>query len=118
MTSSGGSTRWTYAYEPFGSLRREQRSGDSAPTNFLKFTGEYLDPTGLYHLRARQYDPASGRFTAPDPVSPRVGEPADGQYVYVANRPTLLVDPSNPGHGTGGPGKGGGKEGGGKGGKS
>ena len=23
----------------------------------MKFTGEYLDPTGLYHLRARQYDP-------------------------------------------------------------
>jgi RHS repeat-associated protein len=94
MTSSSGSTRWTYAYEPFGALRTEQRSGDSAPTNFMKFTGEYLDPTGLYHLRARQYDPATGRLQRPDPVESHVHSPLIASYVYAANRPTVMVDPS------------------------
>src|SRR5919106_3153850 len=94
MTSSSGSRRWTYAYEPFGSIRTEQRSGGSAPTNFMKFTGEYLDPTGLYHLRARQYDPAIGRFLRPDPVDLAAGAPNVSSYAYAANRPTVLVDPS------------------------
>jgi RHS repeat-associated protein len=94
MTSSGGSTRWTYAYEPFGTLRTEQRSGGSAPTNYMKFTGEYLDPTGLYHLRARQFDPSVGRFLRPDPVNPRFGASFVASYAYVADRPTVMADPS------------------------
>jgi RHS repeat-associated protein len=94
VTSSSGSRRWTYAYEPFGRTRTEQRSGDSAPTNFMKFTGEYLDPTGLYHLRARQYDPALGRFATADPESLPTGTPGSAPYAYVANRPTVLHDPS------------------------
>jgi RHS repeat-associated protein len=60
----------------------------------MKFTGEYLDPTGLYHLRARQYDPAIGRFLRPDPVEHAVRSPFIAGYVYAANRPTVLVDPS------------------------
>ncbi|MCI0634308.1 MAG: peptidoglycan DD-metalloendopeptidase family protein, partial [Actinobacteria bacterium] len=94
MTSSSGSRRWTWSYEPFGVIRTEQRSGGGAPTNFMKFTGQYLDPTDLYHLRARQYDPASGRFLRPDPVDAAVGTPLISAYVYAANRPTVMVDPS------------------------
>ncbi|MBA3431189.1 MAG: peptidoglycan DD-metalloendopeptidase family protein [Actinobacteria bacterium] len=93
VTSSSGSRRWTYAYEPFGTLTTEQRSGGNAPTNSMKFTGEHLDPTGLYHLRARQYDPVSGRFLRPDPARAG-GAPVDSAYVYAGNRPTVLIDPS------------------------
>ena len=92
LTSSSGATEWTYAYEPFGSTRVETSS--SGPTNFMKFTGEYLDPTGLYHLRARQYDPSSGRFPQRDPVDVASGAPAISAYAYGANRPTVFVDPS------------------------
>ena len=92
MTSSSGATQWTYAYEPFGTTRTE--TSTSGPTNFMKFAGEYLDPTGLYHLRARQYDPATGQFGRPDPVDPGVGDALVAAYVYVANRPTVLLDPS------------------------
>jgi RHS repeat-associated protein len=61
----------------------------------MQFTGEYLDATpGLYHLRARQYDPAVGRFTAADPVAPAVTDPYVAAYAYVNNRPTVLVDPA------------------------
>ena len=94
MTSSSGSRRWTWSYEPFGTIRTEQRSGGSAPTNFMKFTGEYLDPTGLYHLRARQYDPLTGRFLRPDPVDASSGSPITSAFVYAGNRPTVMVDPS------------------------
>jgi RHS repeat-associated protein len=94
VTSSSGSQRWTYAYEPFGTILTEERSGGNAPTNVMKFTGEYLDATGLYHLRARQYDPASGRFLSPDPLSPAADQPQVSTFAYVQNRPTVLRDPS------------------------
>jgi len=46
-------------------------------------TGERQNrPTRPYHLRARQYDPATGRFAAPDPTG------------YAANNPATLTDPS------------------------
>lgn len=62
--------------------------------NVLKFAGELLDPTGLYYLRARLYDPSSGRFTRRDPASPDPGEPYISSYAYAANRPTSMIDPS------------------------
>ena len=58
------------------------------------FTGEYTDHTGLLHLRARQYDPALGRFLSTDPVAPPLADPYIGAYVYVRNNPTVLMDPS------------------------
>lgn len=94
VTSSSGSTRWTYAYEPFGTILTEQKSGGNPPTNAMKFAGEYLDPTELYHLRARQYDPAIGRFLRSDPVDSSGSSPLASAYAYAANRPTVLVDPS------------------------
>src|SRR5207248_2244988 len=57
LTNSTGASMWTEVYEPFGSIRTETKNAGGAPANFMKFMGEYLDPTGLYYLRARQYDP-------------------------------------------------------------
>ncbi len=94
VTSAAGTTQWTYAYEPFGAARTEVQDDSSAPQNSLKFAGEYMDPTGLYHLRARQLDPALGRFLTRDPVDLSVSEPYLGAHLYAADRPTLLVDPS------------------------
>ena len=94
LTSSSGARRWTWSYDPFGVIRTEQRTGGNAPANYMKFAGEYLDPTGHYHLRARQYDPVTGRFLRRDPVDTGVGTPLISAYAYAANRPTVLVDPS------------------------
>jgi RHS repeat-associated protein len=61
----------------------------------MRFAGEYLDTaTTLYHLRARQYDPAVGRFLALDPVAPSLGMSYVSGYLYANSRPTALVDPS------------------------
>lgn len=47
-------------------------AADAGPSGDFRFHGEWLETTtGLYHLRARDYDPATGRFLTRDP------EPAD-----------------------------------------
>jgi RHS repeat-associated protein len=52
------------------------------------FTGEqYDEDSGLYYLRARHYDPATGRFLSQDPL------PLGNRYSYVGNNPVNYVDP-------------------------
>ncbi|WP_432835727.1 RHS repeat-associated core domain-containing protein [Dactylosporangium sp. CA-092794] len=61
----------------------------------LGFHGQYRDDqTGLYDVRARDYDPATGRFTAPDPVAADPGTPFAATYHYGYNRPGVFTDPS------------------------
>ena len=53
------------------------------------------DPTGLIYLRARWYDPATGRFLTRDPFPGLATLPTTQHpYVYVGNNPVNLVDPS------------------------
>jgi RHS repeat-associated protein len=95
MTNSSGAKQWTYVWEPFGTKRTETKNAGSAPANMMRFAGEYMDTaTSLYHLRARQYDPAIGRFLATDPITQPLSDPYLSSYVYADNRPTVLVDPS------------------------
>lgn len=94
VTSGAGTSQWSYSYEPFGSVRTTTKLDLLAPDNPMRFTGEYQDPTGLYHLRARQYDPGLGRFTATDPWPAGPSDPYVSTYAYVNNRPALFVDPS------------------------
>jgi RHS repeat-associated protein len=59
------------------------------------FTGAYVEPAieGM-HLRARDYDAATGRFVSLDPLERSLSQTAVSAYTYVENRPTLQVDPS------------------------
>ena len=58
-SATGASLAWT-EYTPFGTIRASGATSQ-APTNLFRFIGEYRDgTTGLYHLRARQYDPTAG----------------------------------------------------------
>ena len=54
----------------------------------FRFTGTYLDPTGLYTMGARSYDPHLGRFTQPDPS----GQEAN-LHLYAGGDP---VNPHRP----------------------
>jgi RHS repeat-associated protein len=94
LTDSSGASQWTYAYEPFGSTRIETEDVTSPPPNPIRFAGEYRDPTGLYNLRARLYEPSFGRLLQPDPLSPGLSAPSASPFVYAADAPTFLVDPS------------------------
>ncbi len=64
-------------------------SGTGAFSNEWRFTGEQRDSdSGLYYLRARYYDPGTGRFMSQDPL------PSGNLYAYVGNNPLNFVDPS------------------------
>ena len=95
LTNATGAKQWTETYEPYGSIKTETNNSGTAPTNLMKFAGEQLDATGLYHLRARQYDPGTGRFTGADPIGaiPQAGA-SEATYIYASDAPTAMVDPS------------------------
>lgn len=93
VTDTVPATGATYTYEAFGAPRTSPTN--QTISNPVTFAGEYQDPTtGLYNLRARDYDPTSGRFTALDPIAQDIHDPYIAAYVYANNQPTLLVDPS------------------------
>ncbi|MGH9194501.1 MAG: RHS repeat-associated core domain-containing protein [Acidimicrobiia bacterium] len=94
LTDATGGTDWNYSYEPFGKSRQALKADPLAPDNPMRFTGQYLDPTGMYHLRARQYDPELGRFGAPDPLDSRLTRGYASVYRYALNQPTQMIDPS------------------------
>ncbi|MFY1634563.1 RHS repeat-associated core domain-containing protein [Solwaraspora sp. WMMB335] len=69
-------------------------TGDYAD-NPLRFHGQYLDhTTGLYDVRARDYDATTGRFTSPDPIAAAADTAFTQTYHYGYNRPTVLTDPT------------------------
>ncbi len=94
-TDSAGATQWTRLYEPFGVKRSETKDSSTAPAVPLGYAGEYNEPaSGLYDLRARQYDPAVGRFLSEDPVSPAMTDGYGSAYAYTDDQPTVFTDPS------------------------
>jgi RHS repeat-associated protein len=77
-------------------------TSDTSPENALRqfkalaslVAGRFvLRATGLYHLRARQYDASSGRFLSQDPVF-QSASVSGSPYAYAADGPTVMVDPT------------------------
>ena len=97
LTDGLGSTR--YLIDEHGLAGSEQQYdifgtpfGASENGNNFLFTGEQFDrESGLIYLRARYYDPATGRFISKDPLGLRAGH---NMYVYVKNNPVTFTDPS------------------------
>lgn len=73
----------TYLYKPFGGVL-VVTSPSTDPR--LKFAAQELDSCGLYHMGARYYDPALGRFLSRDPA----GE----GYAYAYDDPLSYLDPT------------------------
>ncbi|MEU1729778.1 RHS repeat-associated core domain-containing protein [Streptosporangium sp. NPDC020145] len=72
-----------------------ERSVAAGPDNPLRFTGAYQDSTtgdGNYYLRARNYNPGTGRFSSVDPMPTGVG--ATSAYTYASNNPLVYTDPT------------------------
>ena len=65
-------------------------------TNSYLYTGQQFDSlTSLYSLRARYYAPNLGRFLSQDTYPYDFSNPVElNRYVYTANNPTNLTDPS------------------------
>jgi RHS repeat-associated protein len=63
LSDAQGNIIQRYEYSPFGEVLAAEGQRPSA----LQYTGEQKDlDTGLIYLRARWYDPATGRFTTRD----------------------------------------------------
>ncbi len=92
LSDASASVTDTYSYDAFGGAL----ASNGATLNAYRFAGEQLDAhTGLYYLRARDYDPATGRFTARDPFGGLTHDPKTlHKYVYCANDPVNHVDPT------------------------
>ncbi|MGH2458094.1 MAG: RHS repeat-associated core domain-containing protein, partial [Chloroflexota bacterium] len=59
------------------------------------YTGQQADGNGLVYLRARYYDPTSGRFLSQDPLRGAFADPQTlNPYAYAGNNPPTLADPT------------------------
>ena len=91
LTDSNGNPTDTYEYDAYGNSFT--KSG-ATPNNFL-YRGEQYDPDlGLYYLRARYYNPASGRFYSRDPKDGHRKNPQSlHKYLYTNGDPVNGIDP-------------------------
>jgi fibro-slime domain-containing protein/RHS repeat-associated protein len=92
LTNSQGVVTDSYSYDAFGQLL----ASTGTTVNSYLYTGEQKDDAaGLYYLRARNYDPAIGRFMTQDLHQGSLEEPASlNKYVYVQNNPVNMTDPT------------------------
>jgi RHS repeat-associated protein len=74
---------------------RAVRSTNGTLSTSMLFTGQQLDVASeLYYLRARYYDPESGRFLTRDSFRGWFASPqSQNPYAYVTNNPVFYVDP-------------------------
>lgn len=78
-------------YDPFGVILDEDLDTGFARAPF-GFAGGLHEPlTGLVLFGARDYEPATGRWTAKDPIL--FGGDSANLYLYVGGDPVNLVDP-------------------------
>jgi RHS repeat-associated protein len=91
LTNSAGMVTDTYDYDAFGN--QISHTG-STPNNYL-YRGEQFDPDlGLYYLRARYYNPLTGRFMSRDPEDGDLTNPKTlHKYLYAEGDPINLLDP-------------------------
>jgi RHS repeat-associated protein len=82
----------TYDYDAFGN---KINTTGTTPNNYL-YRGEQWDPDlGLYYLRARYYNPATGRFMSRDPEDGHISIPVTlHKYLYASGNPVNRIDRS------------------------
>jgi RHS repeat-associated protein len=89
ITDQAKQVQNTYAYTPFGMITKDESFHQP-----FTFSGEYgvlEEPSGLYYMRARYYDPQIGRFISEDPIRFAGGDV--NLYAYVGNNPVNFADP-------------------------
>jgi RHS repeat-associated protein len=92
LTGSSGTVTDSYLYRAFGELINTSGS----TTNAYRYGGRHgysYDPDlANYHIRARRYDPTSGRWWSRDPLDFIAGDA--NLYRYSSNKAPNALDPS------------------------
>jgi RHS repeat-associated protein len=93
LANGSGTITDTYDYTAFGEL---YGTPSGSTVNSYLYTSQMFDnATGLYSLRARDYDPFVGRFLSQDTFPVNYRNPIElNRYGYVANSPINFSDPS------------------------
>lgn len=103
LTNTAGTFTDTYNYDAFGN---KLNTTGSTPNEFLYRGEQYDSDLGLYYLRARYYNPLTGRFMSRDPldrqpIDPRAHRLVDPKelhkYLYADGDPVNGVDPTGKG---------------------
>ncbi|HXJ94595.1 MAG TPA: RHS repeat-associated core domain-containing protein, partial [Terriglobia bacterium] len=88
LSNAAGALTQTYTFDSFGNTTNSSGS----LTNPFQYTSREFDTeTTLYYMRARYFDPKTGRFLSEDPLGFSVG---DNFYAYSLNSPVNFVDPA------------------------
>jgi RHS repeat-associated protein len=92
MVSEAGVVENQYDYDIFGNPILTVEVYENA----IRYAGEFYDAeTGLYYLRARYYDPYTGRFISEDSYWGEDSNPLSlNLYTYGYNNPLMYIDPT------------------------
>jgi len=86
-------------YDGFGNTRATNGPAPTVPTGTggdFRFHGAWLETdSGLYNMRAREYDARVGRFTSRDPRTGDFRVPENQHpYTFANNNPAIYIDPT------------------------
>ncbi|MCP9767898.1 hypothetical protein EGI22_08235 [Lacihabitans sp. LS3-19] len=87
MTNDSQAITHKYQYDDFGKLLNEIEA-DANPFKYVGLYGIMHEGPDLAYMRARYYDPETGRFNGADPIW------SNNLYPYANNNGVMNVDPS------------------------
>jgi RHS repeat-associated protein len=92
LTNASGSVTDSYEYDAYGN----SFTVSGSTPNEVMYRGEQFDSDlGLYYLRARYYNPVTGRFTSRDPIDGDTFQLVTlHKHLYVGGDPINWLDPS------------------------
>ena len=92
LSNTAGAITDEYEYDAFGNAFTKV---GNTPNNYLYRGEQYDQDLGLYYLRARYYNPATGRFLSKDPEDGKSGDPKTlHKYLYAGGDPVNAWDPT------------------------